>query len=146
MKLDEVIPNPHHRMGHSRSVGAPPTLVWDELSRVPMSALPLGRALEGVRLLPARVSGSQHRSLAGRTFLEVTPIPVLFSERPHVVIAASLVATGMDQGRDGVPPRTHPGGHAVAHRDPRLGDGPEDAAGLRGLLVVHPCGQWCDPS
>jgi hypothetical protein len=90
MKLDEVIPNPHHRMGHSRSVGAPPTLVWDELSRVPMSALPLGRALEGVRLLPARVSGRQHRSLAGRTFLEVTPIPVLFSERPHVVVAAGL--------------------------------------------------------
>ena len=60
MKLDEVIPNPHHRMGHSRIVGAPRTVVWDELFRVPMSALPLGRALEGVRLLPALVSGRQH--------------------------------------------------------------------------------------
>ena len=90
MNLDEVIPNPHHRMGHSRSVGAPRTVVWDELFRVPMSALPLGRALEGVRLLPARVSGGQHRPLAGRTFLDVTPIPVLFSERPHIVIAAGL--------------------------------------------------------
>jgi hypothetical protein len=28
--------------------------------------------------------------LAGRTFLEVTPIPVLFSARPEVVIAAGL--------------------------------------------------------
>ena len=27
MNLDEVIPNPHHRMGHSRSVGAPRTVV-----------------------------------------------------------------------------------------------------------------------
>jgi hypothetical protein len=90
MKLDDVIPNPHYRMGHSRSVGAPRTMVWDELYRVPMSALPLGRALEGVRLLPARVSGRQHRPLAGRTFLDVTPIPVLFSEQPHVVIAAGL--------------------------------------------------------
>jgi hypothetical protein len=90
MKLDDVIPNPHHRMGHSRNVGAPRTVVWDELFRVPMSALPLGRALESVRLLPALVSGRQHRPLAGRTFLDVTPIPVLFSERPHVVISAGL--------------------------------------------------------
>jgi hypothetical protein len=82
MNLDEVIPNPHHRMGHSRSVGAPRTVVWDELFRVPMSALPLGRALEGVRLLPARVSGGQHRPLAGRTFLDVTPIPVLSPSDP----------------------------------------------------------------
>jgi hypothetical protein len=90
MKLDDVIPNPHHRMGHSRIVGAPPTVVWDELCRVPMSALPLGRALEGVRLLPARLAGKKHLPLAGRTFLEVTPIPVLFSQRPQVVISAGL--------------------------------------------------------
>ena len=55
-----------------------------------MSALPLGRALEGVRLLPARLAGRKHESLAGRTFLDVTPIPVLFSERPRVVISAGL--------------------------------------------------------
>jgi hypothetical protein len=90
MKLDEVIPNPHYRMCHSRNVGAPLTLVWDELLRVTMSALPLGRALEGVRLLPARLAGKQHQPLAGRTFLDVTPIPVLFSERPHLVISAGL--------------------------------------------------------
>jgi hypothetical protein len=90
MNLDDVIPNPHHRMCHSRIVGAPPTVVWDELHRVPMSALPLGRALEGVRLLPARLAGRKHPPLAGRTFLDVTPIPVLFSQRPQVVISAGL--------------------------------------------------------
>jgi hypothetical protein len=90
MNLDDVIPNPHHRMCHSRAVGAPLTVVWDELHRVPMSALPLGRALEGVRLLPARLAGRKHPPLAGRTFLEVTPIPVLFSQRPQVVISAGL--------------------------------------------------------
>jgi hypothetical protein len=90
MNLDDVIPNPHHRMCHSRIVGAPPTVVWDELHRVPMSALPLGRALEGVRLLPARLVGRKHPPLAGRTFLDVTPIPVLFSEPPRVVISAGL--------------------------------------------------------
>jgi hypothetical protein len=88
MNLDDAIPNPHYRMCHSRIVGAPPTVVWDELYRVTMSALPLGRALEGMRLLPARLSGRKRPPLAGRTFLDVTPIPVLFSERPHVVISA----------------------------------------------------------
>jgi hypothetical protein len=90
MNLDEVLPDPHNRMCHSRAVGAPRTVVWDELHRVTMSALPLGRALEGVRLLPARLAGRKRQPLAGRTFLEVTPIPVLFSERPRVVISAGL--------------------------------------------------------
>ena len=90
MNLDEVLPDPHYRMCHARIVGAPPTVVWDELHRVTMSALPLGRALEGLRLLPARLAGRKRQPLAGRTFLEVTPIPVLFSERPRVVISAGL--------------------------------------------------------
>jgi hypothetical protein len=90
VNLDDAIPNPQYHMCHSRIVGAPPTLVWDELYRVTMSALPLGRALEGVRLLPARLAGRKRPPLAGRTFLDVTPIPVLFSERPHVVISAGL--------------------------------------------------------
>jgi hypothetical protein len=90
MNLDDVIPHPQYRMCHSRIVAAPLTVVWDELHRVPMSALPLGRALEGVRLLPARLAGRKHPPLAGRTFLDVTPIPVLFSQRPQVVISAGL--------------------------------------------------------
>jgi hypothetical protein len=90
MKLDDVIPNPQYRMCHSRNVAAHPIVVWDELLRVTMSALPLGRTLEGVRLLPARLSGKKRQPLAGRTFLDVTPFPVLFSERPHVVISAGL--------------------------------------------------------
>ena len=55
-----------------------------------MSALPLGWALEAVRLLPARLSHRKRQPLAGRSFLDVTPIPVLFSERPEVVISAGL--------------------------------------------------------
>jgi hypothetical protein len=90
MSLDDVIPNPQYRLCHSRVVAAPPDVVWDELHRVTMSALPLGWALEAVRLLPARLSGRKHQPLAARSFLEVTPIPVLFSERPHVVISAGV--------------------------------------------------------
>ena len=90
MTLDDVIPNPQYRMCHARVVGAPPSVVWDELHEVTMSALPLGWALEAVRLMPARLSGKKYRPLAGRSFLDVTPIPVLFSERPDVVIPAGL--------------------------------------------------------
>ena len=90
MTLDEVVPHPRYRMTHRRIVSAPPAAVWDELCRVTMSALPLGHALEGARLLPARLAGRKHRPLAGRTFLDVTPIPVLFSARPQVVISAGL--------------------------------------------------------
>jgi len=90
MNLDDVVPNPEYRIRHTRVVGAPPSVVWDELQHVTMSALPLGWALEAVRLLPARLSGRTHEPLAGRSFLDVTPIPVLFAERPNVVISAGL--------------------------------------------------------
>ncbi len=90
MILDEVVPYPQYRMCHSRAVSAPPWAVWDELCRVTMVALPLGYALEALRLLPARLAGKTHPPLAGRTFLDVTPIPVLFSEKPRVVISAGL--------------------------------------------------------
>ena len=90
MTLDEVVPHPQYRMTHCRIVSAPPAAVWDELCRVTMSALPLGHALAGARFLPARLAGRKQPPLAGRTYLDVTPIPVLFSERPQVVISAGL--------------------------------------------------------
>lgn len=90
MNLDDVIPDPRYRMCHFHMVRAPPAVVWEELHRVTMSALPVGRALEGARLLPARIAGKKVPSLARRTFLDVTPIPVLFSDRPNVVVAAGL--------------------------------------------------------
>jgi hypothetical protein len=90
MNLDDLIPHPRYRICTSRLVGAAPDVVWDELHQVTMSALPLGRALEGIRLLPARLSGRKLEPLAGRTFFDVTPIPVLFSDRPRVIISAGL--------------------------------------------------------
>jgi hypothetical protein len=88
--LDDLIPNPRFRICASRRIRATPGVIWDELHQVTMSALPLGHALEGIRLLPARLAGRKHEPLAGRTFLDVTPIPVLFSDRPRVVISAGL--------------------------------------------------------
>jgi hypothetical protein len=90
MTLDDVVPSPQYRMCHSCTVRASAPGVWDELWRVTMMALPLGYALEALRLLPARLAGRKHRPLAGRTFLDVTPIPVIFSEPPRFVISAGL--------------------------------------------------------
>src|SRR2546430_17626304 len=85
-------------MCHSRVIAAPLADVWDELNTVPMSALPLGLVLESLRLLPAKLSGKKHPSFASRTFLDVTPIPILFSEPPHVVISAGLSQAWRLQG------------------------------------------------
>jgi hypothetical protein len=90
MNLDDVVPNPHYRLCHARLIRAPRTDVWDELNQVTMSALPVGQVLERLRLLPAQLAGRKHPPLGPRTFLEVTPIPILFAERPHVVISAGL--------------------------------------------------------
>lgn len=90
MILDDVVPDPQYRTRFTRTVAAPPGAVWDELHRVTMSALPLGYALETIRLLPARLAGRQRERLAGQTFLEATPIPVLFFEPPRIVISAGL--------------------------------------------------------
>src|SRR5260370_11522347 len=49
-----------------------------------------------------------------------------------------MVGPWLDQGRNGVPPRTHPGRHPVEYRDPHSCDGPQVTAVLRGLLVPHP--------
>jgi hypothetical protein len=73
VNLDDVIPDPQYRMCHSRVIGASSRVVWDELHGITMSALPLGRALEAVRLLPARLAGRKHQPLADRSFLDVTP-------------------------------------------------------------------------
>jgi hypothetical protein len=75
---------------HARVISAPPAAVWDELLRVTMSALPLGYALESIRLLPGRLAGRRHQPLAERTFLDVTPIPVLLCRPRRVVISAGL--------------------------------------------------------
>jgi hypothetical protein len=59
MDLDDVIPSPQYQICHSRVARAPLPAVWDALHRVTMSALPLGHALEGMRVLPARLSGKK---------------------------------------------------------------------------------------
>ena len=156
-------------MCHARAIAAPRTVVWDELHRVTMSAAPFGVDTRGLAS-PACPALGQEAAAVGRTLLSRRNAhsgPVLRATRcrdlgrtqpglapiGRVDTAAtgrggfaSLVATGMDQGRDGVSPRTHPARYAPEHRDPRSRDGPGDTAGLRDVLVLHPPEQWCDSS
>ena len=83
MTLDEAVPHPMHRMCHARSISAPPTAVWDELGQVTMSALPLGYALESIRLLPARLASRRHQPLAGRPFSMSHPFRCCSAGRPR---------------------------------------------------------------
>ena len=90
MDLDDVIPSPRYSLRHARSIDASPEDVWDALHQLPVSAFPLTWSLEALRLLPGRIAGRTHPPLAGRSFLEITPIPVLFSRRPHIVILGGI--------------------------------------------------------
>jgi hypothetical protein len=74
----------------TRVVEAPAAEVWDQLLGVTMAALPLGRALTEVRYLPARLARKQRPPLAPLTFLDETPIPVLYSNPPRSVLSAGL--------------------------------------------------------
>src|SRR5438270_10928001 len=82
LNLDDVVPYPQFRLCHSRVIAAPLADIWDELNTVPMSALPLGLVLEGLRLLPAKLTGHTHPSSAVRAFLDVTAILVVCSDLP----------------------------------------------------------------
>jgi hypothetical protein len=135
MDLDDVIPNPRYRICHSRVARAPLPAVWDALHRVTMSALPLGHALEGMRVLPARLSGKKPGPLAGRSFLDVTPIPVLFS-RPCRTWAAPAAAPDEHQipAPGGSVLLTHPPGEPS--RAPRPGRTGGSVPQVQGQLAV----------
>ena len=74
MDLDDVIPGPHYQICHSRVARAPLPAVWDALHRVTMSALPLGHALEGMRVLPARLSGKKLKPWPARRWPARSPM------------------------------------------------------------------------
>lgn len=90
MDLDDLIPSPRYTLRHSRAINASPEDVWDALHQLPVSAFPLTWSLEALRLVPARIAGKAHPPLADRSFLAITPIPVLVSHRPRIVILGGI--------------------------------------------------------
>jgi hypothetical protein len=55
--LDEILPVYRFRERHTRTIGAPPEVVWSALLAITGQDLPLSRLLMGIRGLPARISG-----------------------------------------------------------------------------------------
>lgn len=84
--LDDLVPSPRYILRHARAIDASPDYVWEVLHQLPLSAFPLTWSLEALRLLPTRVAGKAYLPLASRSFLEITPIPVLFSRSPRIVV------------------------------------------------------------
>ena len=90
MDLDELLPQPTYRITASTVIEAPPSVVWEELLALPLSALPISRALITLRHLPAVLVGREPCVTGSTTFLDATPIPVLVSEQPHRLILGGL--------------------------------------------------------
>ena len=90
MTLDEVVPRPQFAITQSRLVKAPIDQVWDQLLRTTMSELPVSWLLTQIRALPSWLTGHRSKPLGPQTFLEKTPIPVIFSSPPTTVLSAGL--------------------------------------------------------
>jgi hypothetical protein len=89
MDLDDVVPAPEHVTSQSRTIAAPPEVVWDELHKVTLSSLPISTILIGARFLPALLLGQ--RPTLDRSFLDVVPVPLLSSERPSALVLGGVM-------------------------------------------------------
>lgn len=120
MDLDDVVPAPEHVTSQSRSIAAPPEVVWDELHTVTLSSLPISTILIGVRFLPALLLG--RRPTLGRPFLDIVPVPLLSSEPPSALVLGGLLqpwrVAGGERGpgldADGVRDWSEPGWVKIA--------------------------------
>ena len=88
--LDELVPDPSYRISAAVDVLAPPGIVWRSLVALPMSALPTGYPLTLLRHLPGVLALAERRVRGGDTFLDATPIPVVVSDPPRLLISAGL--------------------------------------------------------
>jgi hypothetical protein len=89
MDLDDVVPAPEHVSSQSRTIAAPPEVVWDELHKVTLSSLPISATLIGIRFLPALLLG--RRPSLDRPFLDVVPVPLLSSEPPSALVLGGVM-------------------------------------------------------
>ena len=90
MTLDVLLPDSTYRISAARVIHAPPAVVWRHLITLPMSALPMGFALTLLRHLPDVLAGHERSVTGSDTFLEATPIPVVFSDEPRRLVSAGI--------------------------------------------------------
>lgn len=91
MDLDDVVPRPDHVTRQSRTIAAPPSVVWEQLHRIRLTGLPVSLVLSAARALPVLLAGKGHGASPARPFLELVPIPVLSSDPPSAVVFGGLL-------------------------------------------------------
>lgn len=90
MDLDDFLPHPEHVTRQARVIDARRSVVWEELHSIRLRSLPVTLVLSGIRALPLLVAG-KWRGGPDRTFLDVIPLPLLFSEAPSAVVFGGLL-------------------------------------------------------
>lgn len=103
MDLDEVVPDPDHVTRQARVIDAAPEVVWQELHRLRLRALPVTLVLGGMRALPVLLAGKGHEGGLDRTFLDAVPVPELSSEPPASVVFGGVLQPWKLTGGDRPP-------------------------------------------
>jgi hypothetical protein len=104
MDIERLQPEYRYRIAASARISAPRAAVWEELLDLRMSALPIGFALTRLRHLPGVIAGTEARVVGSDRFLDATPIPVVVSVRPFLVVLAGASRAWKLLG-GGAPPR-----------------------------------------
>jgi hypothetical protein len=102
MNLDDVVPGADHVTKQARVIEAPRAVVWEELHRLKLSALPVTLVLSAVRALPAVLAGRTRGGL-DRPFVDLIPIPKLSSEAPTAVVYGGVLQPWRLSGGDRPP-------------------------------------------
>jgi hypothetical protein len=103
MELDDLVPDADHVTRQARVIDAPVQVVWEELHRLRLAALPVTLVLSGVRALPVLLAGKGGGRL-DRTFLDVVPVPKLSSEEPSAVVFGGVLQAWHLAGGEQGPP------------------------------------------
>ena len=115
LTIDELLPAPHFRERHERRIAAPPAAVWQALHDLRLGDLALTRALMGIRLLPARLTGRKQASrMVDSRLLDGGPVTLLDSDPDHAVVAGSVMQPWRITGGEDAPALDAPALQAFA--------------------------------
>jgi hypothetical protein len=89
---DDVMPEYHFAMRHSRLIAASPEATWRALHEVCLRDMPVARVLSGVRALPIKLLKRDQSKFVSRDlpYFSRPPVPVLVSHRPKRLILAGM--------------------------------------------------------
>ncbi|UFS59441.1 hypothetical protein [Subtercola endophyticus] len=90
MNINSLLPDAGYRIHAETTVRARPQQVWNELLALTMRDLPCSFALTLLRHAPAVLTRRERLPSRDETFLAATPIPVVFTDAPHLIVSAGV--------------------------------------------------------